>query len=124
LGKVAAAQGDYVDARARLTDALAIARELDDSNLRVETIDYVATLLGSLGRHQDAAQLVAWTDETFRQSGFVRDKADQESADKIIADARGVIGDDVVEHARSSGAALSVAEALEVAEDRLKTVTG
>ena len=123
LGNLAAKQGDYREARLRLEEALTIARELDLPYLSVTCIECVAVLLGAVGSHHNATELVAWADETRRQSGRVRSKADKESADKVIADARGALGDDALGLARKSGATLSAAEALDVAQDYLRTIT-
>ena len=123
MGSVAANQGDYPEARSRYEEALTIARELHLLSLSVECIEFVAVLLGAVGSHHNATELVAWADEARRQSGSVRTKADKESADKVIVDARGALGDDALEHARKSGAALSAAEALDFAQDYLRTIT-
>ena len=123
LGKVAAIQGDYPESRRRLEEALTIARELDLPSLSVACIEFVAVLLGAVGSHHNATELVAWADESRRQSGSVRSKADKESADKVIVDARGALGDDALDLARKSGVALSGAEALDVAQDYLRTIT-
>jgi len=123
LGNLAASQGDYREARSRFEEALTIARELDLPSLSVACVEFVAVLLGAVGSHHKATELVALADESRRQSGSVRNKVEKESADKVIADARGALCDDVLDLARKSGVALSGAEALDVAQDYLRTIT-
>jgi len=122
LGSVATYLGDYPEARTRLDEALVIARELQAQDLSAEVIDAVAVLLGRVGRYDEAVELLAWADQTRRQSGAVRETPQQEVADDTIVAARNVIGDEAVEAASNLGADRSAAETLDVAATRLAEI--
>ncbi|MFN2462748.1 MAG: tetratricopeptide repeat protein [Candidatus Dormibacteria bacterium] len=119
LGLVATALGDFSEARAHYQGALDIVRDLNSPAVSAFVIDSVAILLGAASRHEDALELVAWSDETRRRTGLVRDTVEQEAADQVVIRARGAVSDAALQDAQKLGAARSAAEMLDIARDKL-----
>ncbi|MFN2465736.1 MAG: tetratricopeptide repeat protein [Candidatus Dormibacteria bacterium] len=119
LGAVATALGDWSEARGRCNEALGIAQDLKSPALSVNVIDAVAVLLATAGQYEEAVELVEWADETRRRIGSVREKAEQDSADQLMSDARDHLSGDALEQARKQGAARTATEMLDFARASL-----
>ena len=124
MGVLATRQNDYPEARARLEQALAIARKLDLAERTVAAVESVAPLLAAIGRHADAAALLAWAEQARRRAEIFRHKPAQDSADQVATEARAALGDEAFERARESGGALSTAEMFDLAEKCLRSISG
>ena len=92
-GGVAIGLGDTAGAAAHLLTALGIAREFGDGSLAANTTDLVGVLLGSMGFHWYAAELLSRSAAYREMHNLPRGERFSGRADEVIAEATSHLGD-------------------------------
>jgi len=115
LGQVDLAEGDFLQARYRFTQALRLAIQTgwtaEESHISI----YLAALIGCAGQAEQAARLLGAGEESMEVLGAPMDPADKPTRFLAISRTREALGDATFEALRAEGRTLTLEQAVELA---------